>query len=172
MGETTSRQQQKKKKNFRADVEATPHLKYQWKSGLGALRPEDKLHIVLEDTSTSHLKGSVDIDSSLRSLFPNSNRWDFAIGYKHVNLNDEVIYWVEFHTGTDNQIKVVLAKLDWLKSWLNTDGVRLTDYKRKFIWAPSGRTSFTKGSVQVKQLASRGITYTGANFKIALNFSK
>ena len=95
---------------FKEVVEATPNLAGQWRAGLGALRSEDKDHVKPEETSTSHLKGSVDIDSALRATDPNGNLWDFAIGYLHANRSHEFVYWVETHTGSDSQISVMLKK--------------------------------------------------------------
>ena len=155
---------------FQEAVENTPNLSGHWKAGLGALRAEDKVHVRIENTSTDHLSGSVDIDKALMRLQPNANRWDFAIGYQHENLNEEFIYWVEFHTGSDGQIKKVLAKLEWLKAWLRTDGAELNKFPRYFVWAPSGTTSFTKVAPQLKLLASKGLNYTGSNFTIPLKF--
>jgi hypothetical protein len=149
---------------FRQAVESTPNLEGEWKAGLGALRAEDKPHIQPEDTR--RLAGSVDVDTPLTPSQPNANRWDFGIGYQHVNRTEEFIYWVETHTGSDGQISVVLRKLDWLKTWLRADGKSLAVFEREFVWVPSGATSFTKGATQVKILASKGLRYSGAVLKI------
>jgi len=96
---------------FKNAVEDTPNLKGKWCVGLGALRKEDKDHVKPEDTSTTRLRGSVDIDTALMRLQPQTNRWDFAIGYRHANRSDEFVYWIETHTGSDSQISVMLKKL-------------------------------------------------------------
>jgi len=44
----------------------------------------------------------------LQQTEPNAHRWDFAIAYQHTNRTKEFIYWVETHTGSDNQISTVL----------------------------------------------------------------
>ena len=128
-------------------------------SGLGALRAEDRPHIKPNDTR--RLRGSVDIDTALKSKEPNANRWDFAIAYQHTNREKEFIYWVETHTGSDDQINVVLRKLEWLKGWLLGNGQNLAKFERMFVWVSSGATSFTKGATQVKTLAQKGLTYSG-----------
>lgn len=153
---------------FKETVEATPKLAGNWRAGLGALRPQDKVSVVPEDTSTARLRGSVDIDTAWVAHDPQGNRWDFAIGYKHDNRTTEFIYWLEIHTGSDGEIRTVLKKLDWLKNWLRGEGRELAKFDRLFIWAASGATSFTKGSQQVKALASKGIIYTGSVFKIPI----
>jgi hypothetical protein len=69
-------------------------------------------------------------------------------------------------TGSDNQIKVVLRKLEWLKAWLRQDAEHLDKFDREFVWVSSGHTFFTKGSAQVKELAQKGLLYAGAVLRI------
>jgi hypothetical protein len=157
---------------FKETVEATPKLTGKWKAGLGALRKQDKDSVKPEDSSTNRLLGSVDIDTAWVQHDPQGNRWDFAIGYKHDNRKDEFIYWLEVHTGSDGEITTVLRKLEWLKKWLRGEGKELAKFDRLFIWAASGATSFTKGSQQVKALASKGLIYTGSVFKIPIDHSE
>ncbi len=154
---------------FRESVEATPNLQGKWKEGLGALRAEDKPHVKPQETSTTRLRGSVDIDTALRPHDPDGHRWDFAVGYQHANRPDEFVYWIETHTGSDSQFRVMLDKLTWLQTWLKGDGKELAKFDRLFVWAPSGATSFTKGSTQVKILATKGLYYAGSVFKIPTN---
>jgi hypothetical protein len=149
---------------FQHAVRLTPHLNEAWQPGLQALRAEDRSHVQAEDTR--QLRGSADVDAALRRSESNANRWDFAIGHQHTNFSAEFIYWVEIHTGSDDQINVVLRKLEWLKNWLRHDGHRLDPFKRDFIWVSSGHTLFTKGSAQVKTLAQKGVIYAGAVLRI------
>ncbi len=154
---------------FKESVEETPSLAGKWMPGLGALRSQDKARIDPENTSSTHLRGSVDIDAAWIALDPHGNRWDFAIGYQHHNRSDEFIYWVETHTGADDQIAVMFRKLDWLKTWLSGPGKKLAKFDKSFVWVPSGTTSFTQGSTQVKKLSDRGIIYSGSKFRIPIN---
>lgn len=149
---------------FKAAVKKTPNLGNAWRPGLQALRPEDKPHIKTEDTR--RFSGSADIDTALRKVEPNANRWDFAISYRHTNRNSEFIYWIETHTGSDNQIKIVLKKLEWLKNWLRGDGKNFSSFGGDFLWVSSGYTFFTKGSKQVKELAQKGLIYSGSRLTI------
>ena len=155
--------------SFKEVVEVTPNLKDKWCAGLGALRKQDKDHVKPEDTSKARLRGSVDIDTALMKSQPQANRWDFAIGYQHANRSDEFVYWVETHTGSDNQISVMLKKLEWLQIWMKADGKELAKFDHKMIWVPSGATSFTKGSTQVRRLVDQGLHYSGSVFKIPIN---
>lgn len=149
---------------FKEAITQTPNLKTAWQPGLQALRAEDKPHVKAEDTR--RLCGSADVDTALLAREPNANRWDFAIGYQHANRGADFIYWVETHTGSDEQIKVVLRKLEWLKNWLRQDGRHLAKFDRDMTWVSSGHTLFTKGSAQVKALAQKGLIYAGAVLRI------
>ncbi len=145
---------------FKEAVEATPHLQDAWKAGLGALRSIDRPHIKAADTR--QLQGSVDVDTALQPFEPNSHRWDFAIAYQHTNRAQEFIYWVETHTGSDKEIAVVFRKMAWLNNWFQGDGKELAKFEREIVWVPSGATSFTHGSTQVKKLAAKGLRYSGS----------
>ena len=149
---------------FRQAVEQTLHLENSWKDGLGALRTQHRSRIRTEDPL--RLRGSADVDTALQQVEPNANRWDFAIAYQHTNRTQEFVYWVETHTGSDDQIKVVLKKLSWLKNWLQAEGRNMAAFEREIVWVPSGSTSFNKGSKQVKALAAQGLIYSGSLLRI------
>ena len=150
--------------SFKKAVGLTPNLATAWKSGLGALRSRDKPHVAPEDPR--RLKGSADIDSALQPHQPNANRWDFAVGYRHTDRTQDCVYWVEIHTGNDKEVKVVLDKLRWLRTWLAGDGILLNRFERDFIWVSSGATSFTLGSPQLKQFAQLGLQHRGSVLRI------
>jgi hypothetical protein len=149
---------------FKEAVEQTPHLQDAWKSGLGALRRRDKPHVVAEDTRL--LTGSAYVDKALETVEPHAHRWDYAIGYRHTNLQDEWLYWVEIHTASDGEIGVVLEKLRWLQDWLLRDGRRLNQFAREFVWISSGPTMFTRTSPQQRRFALLELQYKGRVFKI------
>jgi len=140
---------------FRKAVEGTPHLEGAWRAGLGALRTRDRGHI--EPSDPRRLQGSVDIDGALRNPQPNANRWDFAIGYRHTDREKDCIYWVEIHTAEDKEFKVVLRKMEWLRTWLTGDGKILNQFERDFVWVSSGANLLTLGAPQLKQLAQLGL---------------
>lgn len=150
--------------SFKTAVRQTHHLENAWRPGLQALRPQDRSHVLPEDPR--QLQGSVDVDHALQQQQPNANRWDFAIGYRHANWQRDFIYWVEVHTAADKQIKVVLKKLSWLRTWLASDGNQLDGFDREFVWASSGVTSFTPDSPQQKQIAQSGLTHVGRVLRI------
>jgi hypothetical protein len=103
------------------------------------------------------LTGSVDLDTTLQEKYPQDNRWDYGIGHRPTNRKDEMIYWIEVHSASAGQIKVVLAKLQWLKAWLGSSAQRLKVLHREFIWVSTGKTSFTSTSPQLKQFAQLGL---------------
>jgi hypothetical protein len=145
-------------------VAQTPHLQGAWKSGLEALRTRDKPHVQAEDTRK--LSGSADLDAALQPHEPHAHRWDFAIGYKHINRTWECLYWVEIHTANAKEVNVVLNKLRWLKQWLKGDGHRLALFEHDFVWVSSGATSFTLNSPQQKQFAVLGLQHKGRLLRI------
>ncbi len=157
----------KKKLTFKEAVEGTQGLKNGWRAGLQALRAEDKPHIVPEDPRK--LAGSVDIDAAYLAADPNGNRWDFAIGYQHLNRTGEVIYWVELHTGSDSEIKVVIRKAQWLRSWFKGAGKKLATFEREILWVSSGATKLSPSAPQKKQMAQEGLRQVGGRLRITNN---
>jgi len=150
--------------NFKTAIRKTPHLENAWAQGLGALRAQDRPHVQPQDPR--RLMGSVDVDSALQAHEPNEHRWDFAIGHRHTNRPKECVYWVEIHTASGKEVKVVLAKLHWLKSWLKSSGGLLNQFERDYVWVSSGATSFTLGAPQRKVLAEQGLQHKGRVLRI------
>lgn len=156
--------------DFREKVESIPALDGYWKEGLQALRPEDKPHIEAENPR--QLRGSVDVDKAYQKRAPQDNRWDFAIAYQHSNRKDEVVYWVELHTASDSQIKVVIKKAKWLLEWLRNEGKPLSNFENSLVWVASGPTSFTRSSQQMKQIAQAGLKFVGSKLTIRNKLEK
>ena len=148
----------------------TPQLANAWKSGLRALRAQDRPHVVTENPR--FLKGSADVDSALQAVEPNAHRWDFAIGYRHANWQTDFVYWVEIHTANEKEVNVVLDKFRWLKWWLAGDGNLLNQFKRDFIWVSSGATSFNPNSPKLKSLAQQGLQHRGRILHISSQRAK
>lgn len=149
---------------FKSAVEATPDLQGAWRAGLQALRRIDKQHVDAEDSR--RLSGSVDLDSALAVKCPYAPRWDYAIGHRPTNANGEMVYWVEVHPASGAEVGVVLAKLAWLKQWLQESAPRLQAIRKAFVWISSGKTSFTLSSPQRKRFALLGLRQRGRLFRI------
>jgi len=149
---------------FKEAVEATPNLSGTLQVGLQALRAEDKPHI--EAQNTRKLTGSVDVDTALQRIEPSANRWDFGIAYRHTNRKAEVVYWVELHTASDAEVKVVIKKARWLRDWLKADGKRLAAFESDIVWVSSGATTFQLTGPQRKQMAQAGLQHVGSRLRI------
>lgn len=149
---------------FKKAVETTKHLEKAWREGWQALRAEDKPHISAEDTR--RLRGSADIDTALQKIEPQANRWDFAIAYQHTNVSEEFIYWVELHTASTSEVKVVIKKANWLLTWLKNGDNPLRTFPNRIVWVSSGTTSFTLTAPQKKAMALAGLTQCGMKLKI------
>jgi hypothetical protein len=150
--------------NFQDAVGTIEALKNAWCAGLQALRAEDKTHIEAEDPRK--LTGSVDVDTAYQKLMPQSNRWDFGIAFQHSNREKEVVYWVELHTASDSQVKVVIKKAQWLLDWLKGQGSPLAGFEKEIIWVSSGATTFTRSSPQRKLMAQAGLQHVGCKLRI------
>ena len=149
---------------FKQAVEQTPEVKDAFRNGLQALRRRDKSHIAALDTR--RITGSVDVDAAVNDLYQNDPRWDYAVGHRLANRDEEVVYWIEIHPANDRAVDEVLAKLEWLKRWLKDRAPKLNEMQREFIWVSSGATSFTLTSPQQKSFSLLGINHIGRVFQI------
>jgi len=149
---------------FKNAVEKTPGLQHAWRSGIQALRGMDGQHVDAEDAR--RLAGSVNVDAELAQSHANDARWDYAVGHRPANCNGEVVYWIEIHPASSGAVKVVLAKLTWLKSWLQNSAPHLQAMEKAFVWVSSGKTSYTLSSPQQKRFALLGLRHKGRVFKI------
>lgn len=154
---------------FKHAVESTPGLKGAWRVGLRALKRADQKHVDAEDTR--RLKGSLDVDTTLISAFPNDPRWDYGIGHQPRDVNGEVVYWIEVHPASDGNVKEVIAKLEWLKEWLAGSAPLLHAMRRRYVWVSSGKTSLTLTPPQRKRLAQLGLEHKGRVFVIPDEFN-
>jgi hypothetical protein len=149
---------------FKEAVEKTLQLKGSCMAGLRALRAQDRRHIEAEDTRK--LAGSVDVDTAYQKLDPQANRWDFGIGYRHANREEDVIYWVETHTASTSEVNVVIKKALWLLAWFKGDGKLLAEFEKDIIWVSSGATTFTLSAPRKKQMAQAGLKQSGGRLRI------
>jgi len=153
---------------FRQAIDETRHLNGAWQTGFKGLREVDRNRV--GTVAPRRLTGSVNVESRLQALYPSERQWDYAVGFRPADFNGEVIYWIEVHPATDGEIKVVLAKLAFLRSWLRENGRKLNAMPGVFIWLSSGKTSFTLTSPQQKRFALLGLQHTGRFFKIPEKF--
>ncbi|MGQ9919626.1 MAG: hypothetical protein ACUVS7_19710 [Bryobacteraceae bacterium] len=149
---------------FQVVLTQTPALQGAWQPGFQALSAADRQHVDAQDTR--RLAGSVNVDAALARTHPNDPRWDYAVGHRPTNYDEEVVYWIEIHPSSSGEIRAVKAKLTWLKKWLQVSAPELNAMRKAFIWVSSGRASFSPGSPRRKELALLGLRYHGRVFKI------
>jgi hypothetical protein len=145
-------------KNIKACKALAPHFK----PGLQALKNADKQHLHVQHPR--RLTGSVDVDAALETDLASEPRWDYAIGYG--GSEDETVHWVEVHPATDGQVRAVLAKLDWLRSWLKRHAAPLGAMKCRYIWVSSGTTAISPNAPARRMLAQKGLLLVGATHTI------
>lgn len=158
--------------DFASSVKATRQIQNALCSGLGALSKSNRSHIRISDSI--QLAGSVDLDNSLRTEYPNESRWDYAIGHrdKQSRHHEDFVSFVEIHPANSGEVKVVIAKLVWLKSWLRSNAPRLDSMRREFVWLSSGRTTLSLSAPHQKQLAQLGLRHGGRVLKIGTSVTE
>ena len=147
---------------FKKAVEETPEVAGAYRPGLQALLAGDRPHVAAQDSR--RLTGSINLDEALRQdnrNYANAPVWDYGIGHQPANRKGEMVYWVEIHPATSGEIKVVLAKLAWLKRWLAQSAPKLNALPREYVWISSGKTSLTPSAPQKKQFAAQGLRQVG-----------
>ena len=140
------------KSEFQIAVEQTAEISTAYKVGLQAIKNCDKPKI--SATDSYKLNGSVDIDSTVTDLYPEENRWDYAIGY------DGKICFVEVHPATTSEVEKILKKLSWLKQWLKDKAPKLSNMpksKEPYIWLSTSGVGILKTSSQFRKLSGSGI---------------
>ena len=138
--------------SFQTAIDKTPLLKDHLKNGLRALGSNSSK---VQPTDTSKCEGSVDIDSAVKSTYPNDSRWDYAVGYNGKT------YFIEVHSAKTDEVKSVLKKLQWLKDFLTKDAPDFDKERKSFHWVASSGNHILPNSSQARQLAKSGIIVVG-----------
>lgn len=136
--------------NFNKAVDKCPEIKGKTKPGLSALGA-NSAHI--KPSKTHLVTGSVDIDSSVKSLHPNEPRWDYAIGYANE------VFFVEVHPADTSNVNEMINKVNWLKEWLSSIAPDLKKLHKCgfYHWIPSGRMRISRNSPQYRRIAANNI---------------
>ncbi len=137
-----------KRITFREAVESTPDVANCYQPGLQAF--DRKYRSKIDFTETRHCEGSLDIDTCTKAIYPQANRWDYALSY------NSKVYFVEFHSAKTGQVSKVLLKLQWLKDWLNQKAPEIKKMQaaeHAFVWVQSNDFDIYPGSPQAKRLA-------------------
>jgi hypothetical protein len=110
----------------------------------------------------------VDLDAALRESLPNDHRWDYSIGVEHKPTVDKV-HWVEVHPAGEGEVREVLLKHKWLKTWLSQNArqmLRMTRELNGYVWIATKGIGFRQGSPKAKQLQAQGISFPCKRFAI------
>lgn len=140
---------------FKEAIEKTEEVKNGFCQGLRALKKVDRTKIVCDETRK--IDGSLDIDSSVRDFYPESERWDYAISYIGK------ICYCEIHPAETSEVTKMIGKLAWLKKWLIDKAPEinaLPNYTHKYVWVSSGRVNVLPTSREAKRISSSGILLT------------
>ncbi len=140
------------KSQFQIAVEGTDEISTAYHNGIQAIKNCERDKIIAEDSQK--IDGSVDIDNTVKHLYPNDNRWDYAVGY-----NGKVCY-VEVHPAYTGEVEKIAQKLFWLKEWLNDKAPLLSSLpkaKIPFIWLSTSGVHIIPQSRQYKKLSTLGI---------------
>ena len=145
---------------FRKAIIATPEICCAYCNGLQALRRADAVKIKPGDKYK--VDGSVDIDSAVKVLYPEANRWDYAIGY------DAKVCFVEVHPAYTKEIDTMVKKFHWLKEWLKEMAPQLESIPKMtpaYVWIQSGKSAILPTAKQSKILASIGLPRPGLQLR-------
>ncbi|HEX4124538.1 MAG TPA: hypothetical protein VHY37_07405 [Tepidisphaeraceae bacterium] len=148
---------------FERNVKACAILAPRFRAGLQAIENAERIHFAI--TESRRLNGSVNIDVALIAALPNEARWDYAIGYGAGR--NEVVHWVEIHSATDGNVKVVLAKLAWLRAWLPTNAPALGAMRARYVWVSSGKIAISPNAPSRRILAQKGLLLSGRRYTIS-----
>jgi hypothetical protein len=140
----------KKALTFKEAVEATPDIAECYEAGLGALGQYRNKVIA---ANTTLIQGSVDIDDCTVAIYPNANRWDYAICY-----NGQV-YFMEVHSANTSEVTAVIRKLQWLKDWLHQHAPEINKLKaaEPYYWVQSKNFQIPKNSPQYRAAVGNNI---------------
>jgi hypothetical protein len=145
---------------FKEGVAQTAGLEHALRPGLQAIIARDRSRIRCDNTR--HLAGSVNVDAALKKSQPNAPRWDYGIGLRASNDQDCVV-WMEIHPATTRKnFKELVAKLQWLQSWLAQINSPLQKLTPRFVWVATGRASINLASNNRRYLNSLGLRLEGS----------
>ncbi|HPB87902.1 MAG TPA: hypothetical protein PLP59_10300 [Thermotogota bacterium] len=119
--------------------------------GLQAISEKSKIKSVLP----INIKRSVNIDACLQDRFPRDPRWDYLIIYTE---SEEITFFVEIHEAKDSEVERVIKKVQWVRGFLEDQGINLRDYFHEFHWLSSNGVHMSPNSLLAKKLARYGIS--------------
>jgi len=143
------------RKPFKKAVEHTDEVRLGYKAGKLAILNNERNKVELGDPRKCG--GSLFIDQCLidQGLYPNDNRWDYAIDY------DGEVFFFEVHTANTGEVGTVLNKLAWLKDWLSHKAPEISALRAKsktsFYWVQSNGYHIQQNSSQARTVLQKGL---------------
>lgn len=121
-----------KQTRFQKAVEGTPAIREKYRSGVQALEARDRERLDGKEAAS----GSIFVDEALKKAksHATANRWDYGIGLRPDGQGQETVLWLEVHHAASKQADKVMAKLAWLKAWLQAEAPLLGAMRREFVW--------------------------------------
>ena len=93
-----------RKLTFREAVKATPDVATGYQEGVNAFgKYADKIKV----PEPEKIDGSLDIDATTVKLYPDNNRWDYALCY------DGEVFYIEVHSAITSEVSRMIKKLQW-----------------------------------------------------------
>ena len=140
---------------FQIAIEHTEDVKDGFRTGKQAIKKTDREKIAATDNGK--LQGSLDIDSEVKTRYPEDPRWDYALSY------DNETHFFEIHPADTSEVDKVVEKAKWLKKWLKNNAPeidRLPKAEHPYIWIQSGHFAILPTSKNNRKLSTAGITIT------------
>jgi hypothetical protein len=144
--------------SFRRAVGLSAAIRDHLCDGLQALKPADRKRVRVNQPR--RLCGSVDLDGTTKAAAPDASRWDYVIGLKTNGASDHVV-WMEVHPASSTHISEVLAKLHWLRTWIQAEAQDLAALPAAFVWVASGEVKLLSGGSHRRRLAEQGLRFAG-----------
>lgn len=135
---------------FEEVINATPDVTGKYQKGLAAL---GSYSIKIEVEDSQLIDGSLDIDNTVKKLYPEDARWDYAVSY------NGKVYFVEVHPAMTSEVTKILAKLAWLKQWLKQQAPLMDEIKAEvpYHWVQVSNCTILPTSPQYRRLAAAGL---------------
>ena len=134
-------------------VEQTPDAAGCFKVGLKALGDDKAKKLIVPETRK--IGGSLDIDSTTKSLYPNAARWDYAVEY------DSEVFFIEVHDSNPDNVNEVIRKYEWLKGWLKEKAPSIkaleATSRPAYHWIATEKSTLGNSTTDYLRLAKHGI---------------
>jgi hypothetical protein len=142
--------------SFQAAASATPQVAAHYRAGLRALSRAHRALVRIADGK--HLDGSINLDRALRHARPNDPRWDYGVGIKRRSDGGRAI-WIEVHPASSSHVAAVLAKLAWLRIWLENEAPALGQLNARYVWLATGTVALPGNSPKRRLIAQHGLDF-------------